>query len=69
MALASKQIQLNLFVNEKAELEKNLKEEKEESLKRQVRAQFHLIGEIKRRLDKQEEHMSSLIDFILDKPQ
>ena len=66
MALPSKQIQLSLFVNEKAELEKNLNLEKEESLKRQVRAQFHLIGELKRRLDKQEEMISSLVDFLME---
>jgi hypothetical protein len=65
MALATKVTQLEMFANEKRSIERKIKEEKEESLAKQVRLHFHEIYEMKRRLAIQEEMISSLVDIFL----
>lgn len=67
MALATKVTQLDLFRKEKEVLESSIKEEMQESLKKQVRLHFHEIYELKRRVEKQEEMISSLVDMALEK--
>jgi hypothetical protein len=65
MALATKVTQLDMFRKEKEQLAASIKETNEESLKSQVRLHFHQIYEMKKKLQKQEEQINSLIDFIL----
>jgi hypothetical protein len=65
MAVSTKVTQLEMFRKEKEDLANSIKESNEESLKKQVRLHFHEIYEIKNRLKKQEEHINSLLDFLL----
>ena len=61
----SKIYQFDMFVNEKVELEEKLKKEKEDSVKRQIRNLFHINNDQQKRLDKLEEIVSSLVDYIV----
>jgi hypothetical protein len=65
MAADSKIYQFDMFVNEKVELEEKLKKEKEDSQKRQIRILFHITNEQQKRLNKLEEIVSSLVDYIV----
>jgi hypothetical protein len=65
MSVSSKVTQLEMFANEKRAIESKIKEEKEVSMEKQVRLHFHQIYEMKRRLDKQEEMINSLVDIFL----
>jgi hypothetical protein len=66
MAIPSKTVQLSLFENEKRQIEAEINQETERSTKKQVKLHFHEIYEIKKRLEKQEEIINKLVDFILD---
>lgn len=65
MTALKKITQLDLFINEKIELENKFLKEEGESTKRQLRLLHHMAHESTRRLDKQEELMAQLIDYIL----
>ena len=67
MAAEPKQIQFETFVNEKIEIEAKLHKESEESAKRQLRLLHHQAHEATRRLDRQEEMIRALTDYILEK--
>ena len=66
MATSPKITQLDLFINEKVELENKILKETGESAKRQLRLLHHMAHEAARRLDKQEELIQSLLDYILN---
>jgi hypothetical protein len=65
MSVSSKVTQLEMFANEKRAVESKIKEEKKISMEKEVRLHFHQIYEMKRRLDKQEEMINSLVDIFL----
>jgi hypothetical protein len=66
MAIQTKVVQLDLFINDKRAIEEKMKMEREDSTKKQIRLLMHLSHETQRRLDKQEEMIQSLVDFIVE---
>lgn len=67
MAAQTKMIQLDLFRNEKAELEAQLKKEIDDSTQRKIRNLFHQTGDHNKRLDILERLVGELIDSHLEK--
>lgn len=65
MGAQTKTYQFDMFLNEKLELENKALKESEESTKRQLRLLHHMAHEATRRLDKQEELINRLVDYIL----
>jgi hypothetical protein len=66
MASVTKVTQLDMFINEKKELENKVKAESERSIKSQIRLLLHTTSEMQTRLNKQEQIIESLTDFILE---
>jgi hypothetical protein len=66
MAAITKQIQLDLFINQQKEIENKMKIESEASMKSQIRLLLHFMSEVKERQNKQEALIQSLVDYILD---
>jgi t-SNARE complex subunit (syntaxin) len=67
MAAQTKTVQLDLFRNEKAELESQLKKEIDDSTQRKIRNLFHQTGDHNKRLDVLEMLVGQLIDAHLEK--
>lgn len=65
MTVSPKQLQFLPHFNEKKMLEESIRSFDEESLKKQVRLQFHEIHELKKMVLKHQEYIISLKDFIL----
>lgn len=65
MSVRPKIVQLDMFINEKVEIENKINKECEESTKRQLRFLHYKSHETMRRLDKQEEIIQSLLEYIL----
>jgi hypothetical protein len=66
MSTVSKQIPYLPFFNEKKILEESVKSFDEESLKKQVRLQFHKIHALEKMVLKHQEYILKLTDFILE---
>lgn len=60
-------IQLDMFIQEKKDLEEQLKREKEDSIRSQLRLLHHAQGSMVKRMDKQEALMEKIVEFLLDK--
>jgi hypothetical protein len=65
MTTPSKQLSFLTHFNEKKILEETIKSFDEESLKKQVRLQFHKIYELEKMVMKHQEYILSLTDHIL----
>ncbi len=65
MATPSKQLSFLTHFNEKKMLEESIRTFDEESLKKQVRLQFHEIYELKKMVLKHQEYIISLTDHLL----
>ncbi len=66
MSTVSKQIPYLPIFNERKMLEESIKSFDEESLKKQVRLQFHQIHELKQMVLKHQDYIVALKDFILE---